>query len=107
MPAVDSPIKQTNKFGFFAMKSKKAKNKKQKKKNSFFRFLGESAHGFILALAEFQSTIPYSILDMRWGQLLYRNIRKASCPLPLVLPSVSMQTVVYRMVKTEVIPIII
>ena len=33
--------------------------------------------------------------------MLYRNIRKASCPLPLVLSSVSMQTVVYRMVKTE------
>ena len=35
--AVDSPKKQTNEFGLFAVKSKKAN-----KTNSFVRFLGES-----------------------------------------------------------------
>ena len=49
--AVDAPKKRTNECGFFAVKSKNAKNKT----NSFFHFLGESTarqstYGFIWPL---------------------------------------------------------
>ena len=59
MPAVDSPKKRTNKFGVFLP----WRVKKQKKTNSFVRFLGEptacqSAYGFIWPL-EVEANLLY------------------------------------------------